>query len=74
MIDLSAVPVFVDGTELKGSELPLDAQEMLLHILDLREQQDALKFKLRQLEVAEAGFAGGMEQIIRTSKKEAVNG
>jgi hypothetical protein len=62
MIDISNLTLTIDGTEYVGSDLDPQGQELLRHIIDLREQKRELTFKLTQVDVADHAFSEALRQ------------
>jgi hypothetical protein len=65
MIDVTNLTLTIDGVEYIGADLEPAAQELLRHVIDLREQKQQLTFKLTQLDVADHAFS----EALRKSKQ-----
>jgi hypothetical protein len=70
-VDISSVPVTVDGVDYFGKDLPPEGQQMLRHVASLRDQRSDIEFRLEQINVAEHGFTIGLQDVVRKSRKEA---
>lgn len=73
MLDVSKITVTIDGVEYVGGDLDPQGQELLRHVVDLREQKQQLQFKMAQLDVADHAFSEALRNFA-PQQKEAVNG
>ena len=71
MIDVTNLTLTIDGVEYIGADLEPAAQELLRHVIDLREQKQQLTFKLTQLDVADHAFSEALRQHGAAQQKEA---
>lgn len=71
MIDIDSIPVTVDDVEYLGKDLSPEAQSMLRHAVDLHQQQEQLRMRLEQLNVAEHAFKVGLENTVQKDRREA---
>jgi len=70
MIDVSKMTLTIDGVEYVGADLDPQAQELLRHVVDIREQKQELSFKMTQLDVADHAFSEALRQH-KPQQKEA---
>lgn len=72
-LDISTIPVKFNNVEFLGRDLPLEAQDVLRHVIDLREQAEVLEFKQQQIGVARQAMTTALDGMIEAwvSKQEA---
>lgn len=71
MIDVSNLNITIDEVNYTGADLNPAAQELLRHVIDIREQMRELNFKLAQLEVTDHAFSEALRQQSAAQQKEA---
>jgi hypothetical protein len=72
-IDVSTIPVKYKNIEFLGRDLPLETQDVLRHVIDLREQAEELEFKQQQIGVAQAAMTQALDALVEdfANKQEA---
>lgn len=69
MIDVTDLKITIDGGEYTGGDLAPEGQELLRHVLDIRERKQKLKFKMTQLDVADHAFSEALRQFAPQQKE-----
>lgn len=69
MIDVTNLEITIDGIAYVGKDLEPQGQELLRHVIDLREQKQQLQFKMAQLDVADHAFSEALRQSAPQQKE-----
>jgi len=70
MIDISKLDITIDNIEYIGGDLDPQAQELLRHVVDIRERKKELLFQMTQLDVADHAFSEALRKYTPPVVKE----
>ena len=71
MINVTDMQVTIDGLQYTGRELAPEGQELLRHVVDLRERKRKLQFRLTQIDVADHAFSEALRQFAPQQKEDS---
>lgn len=70
MKDITNTPVTVNGKRYIGGDLPEQGQHVLRHLVDIDEQERALRFKLEQLMVTRGAYDAALSTLLNEGTPE----